>query len=515
MNVVNKLITVNYTVGRAGSPINLIILHTMQGFLTGTDAWFNNPAAQASAHEGVGLNGDVHLYVDPSNMAWGAGNLGYNRRAINIETEDNRHPDDVVRTPDQLESVAQRVALHCRQNNIPCDRAHIIRHGEVPGTSHKDCPGNLPIDQIIARAAAILGAGTAIVVSSTTQPSFTPIGVTRLSVVAGTANVRTLPSVGAGSVVTSTLTKDQTFDIDGYIHTGVVINSDGYEGDLWVHSTKGHWVFGPLTSFEEARFAAPAPAPLVTLDFTEQAGSVRITPDIGANLRTAPQTGQANVSRAVNKETTLAVVGFVTGAAVDGDSKWWRTSDGLYVSDAVVTFITPQTAPPVLSVEPPAVIQTQPQEDPAPAATPPIVPAPADPWDTLDKSVAGLYEANVAEPVKVADLTGNLADATLKPSQRVRVAGQYELNGVVLARTVEGVAHGTAYAINMSALTKVLSSGPLVSDIQPPSAAPAAPATPANPGPELTTREKVLALIAAVATLLDTINPFKSKKGSK
>lgn len=510
MNVINKLITVNYTVGRAGRPINLIILHTMQGFLTGTDSWFNNPKAQVSAHEGVGLNGEVHLYVDPRNTAWGAGNLDYNRRAINLETEDNRDPNGVVRTDAQYESLAQRVALHCRQNAIPCDRAHVIKHGEVPGTTHKSCPGNLDIDRVIRRANEILTGAAPVIVSTSTQPSFIPIPVSRLTVAAGTANVRTLPKVGGGSVVTSTLKKGQTFDIDGYLHTGTVINSGGYEGDLWVHSTMGHWVFGPLTTFDEAHFA-PQPAAPVALNFNEQLASVRVTPEIGANLRTAPQTDMANVSRAVNKETTLGVLGYVTGASVGGNSKWWKTSEGLYISDAVVAVVTPETPPATLSVEPPAVINPQPLEDPAPEVEteplqpiPPVVPAPRDAWEDLDTSYAGLYEVKMAEAVKIEDLAGKLASVMLRPSQRVRVAGAYKMDGRIMARTVEGLRTGTAYAIPMVALSLVPSDGPLMADIQPPSA-------PELEGDSLTTRERVLAIIAAVATLLDKLKPWKRK----
>jgi hypothetical protein len=57
----------------------------MQGTLTGTDSWFHNPQAQASAHFGVGNDGTVFQWVDTSDTAWHCGNgNGY---TIGIEHE--------------------------------------------------------------------------------------------------------------------------------------------------------------------------------------------------------------------------------------------------------------------------------------------------------------------------------------------------------------------------------------------------------------------------------------------
>ena len=63
-------ISVNYRTG--GNTPALAIIHIMQGTLAGTDSWFRNPAAEVSAHFGVGKDGTVIQWVDTSDTAWHA-----------------------------------------------------------------------------------------------------------------------------------------------------------------------------------------------------------------------------------------------------------------------------------------------------------------------------------------------------------------------------------------------------------------------------------------------------------
>ena len=42
----------NYTVGREGSPVQYVVIHTMQGSYAGSISWFRNPSARVSA--GIG-----------------------------------------------------------------------------------------------------------------------------------------------------------------------------------------------------------------------------------------------------------------------------------------------------------------------------------------------------------------------------------------------------------------------------------------------------------------------------
>lgn len=134
--------------------IDRIVLHTMDGTLDGTAAWFANPnrASLTSAHYGIGLSGIIYHFTDETNTAYANGNYGANQRSITIEHEDKgdrSHP----RTNAMYKASAQLVADICRFYSIPCDSTHIKPHRFYSSTS---CPGNLDVDRIIREAAAIL-----------------------------------------------------------------------------------------------------------------------------------------------------------------------------------------------------------------------------------------------------------------------------------------------------------------------------------------------------------------------
>src|SRR5258708_2913484 len=65
----------NYTQGRKTYKPEAIVIHIMEGTLSGTDSWFQNAASSVSAHFGIGMNGEVHQYVDTENSAWHAGRV--------------------------------------------------------------------------------------------------------------------------------------------------------------------------------------------------------------------------------------------------------------------------------------------------------------------------------------------------------------------------------------------------------------------------------------------------------
>lgn len=84
-----------------------VIMHTMVGNLPGTVAWFNNPAAKASAHFGVGQDGSIHQFgpIGKGWMAWAQDDppLGGNADWYSIEHADNENPDNPL-------TYAQKVA---------------------------------------------------------------------------------------------------------------------------------------------------------------------------------------------------------------------------------------------------------------------------------------------------------------------------------------------------------------------------------------------------------------------
>ena len=154
----------NWHSGRYKSiPVQAIVIHLMDGSLTGTDAWFNDPKAIVSAHYGIGHSGEIHQYVQESDTAYHAGRSldstwirqwpypSANSFSIGIEHED--HLTDPW--PDaMLASSARLIANICTRHQIPCDRQHIVGHHEI--YSAKPCPGPLcPLDALVARAAAL------------------------------------------------------------------------------------------------------------------------------------------------------------------------------------------------------------------------------------------------------------------------------------------------------------------------------------------------------------------------
>lgn len=150
-----KPLSINYRAG--GCDPRFIILHIMVGTLAGTDSWFRNPAAQVSAHFGVGKSGTVYQWVDTNDTAWHA--AAANDRAIGIEHEGQ--PGDSL-TPAQIEADTKICAWAHKAHGIPLTIAvhpgdpGLAWHGlgQVAWGNHPDCPGQ----RIVAQRPAILAA---------------------------------------------------------------------------------------------------------------------------------------------------------------------------------------------------------------------------------------------------------------------------------------------------------------------------------------------------------------------
>ena len=70
-----------------GNTPRIYVLHIMQGSLAGTDSWFTTHAAQAgaSAHFGIGKDGQVIQWVDTANASWNC--ASGNHVTIGVEHE--------------------------------------------------------------------------------------------------------------------------------------------------------------------------------------------------------------------------------------------------------------------------------------------------------------------------------------------------------------------------------------------------------------------------------------------
>lgn len=143
-------ITSNYTPGGMGT-INGVVLHIMQGTLEGTDAWFHNPAAQVSAHFGIGVDGTVYQWVDTADRAWHA--AAANPHWLGIEHEGR---SGAYLSAAQLRASAAVIAWAAATHRFPLRAARttsetgIAYHalGGAAWGGHPDCPGQGVIHQI-------------------------------------------------------------------------------------------------------------------------------------------------------------------------------------------------------------------------------------------------------------------------------------------------------------------------------------------------------------------------------
>jgi hypothetical protein len=134
--------------------IDTIFIHSMDGFLNGTTAWFQNPNTVPSAHYGIGLDGRLVQWLPETVTAYHAGVYSWNQRSVSIEHEDNGN-NQIVRSDALYEKSAQLVAEISMAHGIPLDREHVKMHRDVKATA---CPGTLDIDRIIRRAIEIVAA---------------------------------------------------------------------------------------------------------------------------------------------------------------------------------------------------------------------------------------------------------------------------------------------------------------------------------------------------------------------
>ncbi len=127
----------NYTAGGMIS-YDYVVVHTMQGYYEGSQSWFQNPAAQVSAHFCMqSSDGEVTQMVHLSDRAWHVG--GINPYAIGIEHE-GFVEDPAWYTWATYQSSALLARWIADDLGIPLDRDHIVGHVELPNQTHND-PG--------------------------------------------------------------------------------------------------------------------------------------------------------------------------------------------------------------------------------------------------------------------------------------------------------------------------------------------------------------------------------------
>ena len=127
----------NYTAGRSAA-IDKVVVHVTQGSYAGAISWFQNPAAQVSAHYVIrSSDGEVTQTVRDRDTAWHARSA--NSSSLGIEHEG--WVDDPSWFTDSMYRSSAALTRHlCDTYGIPKDRTHIRGHSELPDNDHTD-PG--------------------------------------------------------------------------------------------------------------------------------------------------------------------------------------------------------------------------------------------------------------------------------------------------------------------------------------------------------------------------------------
>jgi hypothetical protein len=130
-------------------PVDMVIIHDIEGSATSAIKTFQDPARHGSAHYIVSYKGKVWQMVLEKDVAWHAGNWDYNTRSIGIEHEGFAWTPGLY-TPTEYRASAHIAASICSRWGVPMDRSHVIGHNQVPdpyhpglygGDSHHTDPG--------------------------------------------------------------------------------------------------------------------------------------------------------------------------------------------------------------------------------------------------------------------------------------------------------------------------------------------------------------------------------------
>jgi hypothetical protein len=172
-----------------GTP-RVFIVHTMSGFLEGTDSFFRNGGYSGTeSHFGVGgsfdgsNDGAVWQWQDLAHSA--DAQFSGNAHATSVETSDGAH-DGVPWSPKQVESIVRLGVWWCQQTGNPPrlvtspSGAGFGWHAQFPEWNHNghDCPGATRLkqykDQIIPEIARRLAGGT----EDDDRPKYVSVGIT-------------------------------------------------------------------------------------------------------------------------------------------------------------------------------------------------------------------------------------------------------------------------------------------------------------------------------------------------
>lgn len=183
MNGIAWIGSPNHYNGRGGYHVDHITLHIMVGYLTSTDNVFQQPSFSASAHYGIGGNGEIHQYVSEADGSWSDANYASNNSTISIEHEGGMEGIPCTQAcMDASAALCADIAQRYGWDHLWHDglNGNIWLHREVPGTDHAGCPdlapNGLDVNYVINKANEILQEGENMTTAQITEALYTAKG---------------------------------------------------------------------------------------------------------------------------------------------------------------------------------------------------------------------------------------------------------------------------------------------------------------------------------------------------
>jgi len=231
---ITQVYSPNFAAGRKTYTPIAIVIHIMEGSIASTDSWFGSTVSQVSAHYGIGINGEIHQYVQETDTAWHAGRVNAptwalikpagngsyinpNYYTVGIEHEGDETTEWSDATYASSSSMISEIA---KRWNIPIDRQHIVGHHEI--YSLKACPGTkVDFDKLITMA---LG-----------NPPLNKIPGFGKVTTNGNINIRQAPNttVPVVNVVPGSI----QLAYDGYVDNGESVSGNS----KWYYTDEGNW----------------------------------------------------------------------------------------------------------------------------------------------------------------------------------------------------------------------------------------------------------------------------------
>ncbi|RVX42740.1 N-acetylmuramoyl-L-alanine amidase [Nonomuraea polychroma] len=121
--------------------VDYIVIHDTEGTYQGIPSMIGNPKYVSWHYTIRSRDGHVAQHVATRDIAWHAGNWDVNTRSIGIEHEGYLAKGGTWYTEAMYRASAKLVRYLADKYGIPLDRAHILGHDNVPGTTPKSVAG--------------------------------------------------------------------------------------------------------------------------------------------------------------------------------------------------------------------------------------------------------------------------------------------------------------------------------------------------------------------------------------